>query len=215
MDIAKPAMQPKGDYFDAGLKNQVITFQKKWNHPLADGKVGPGTRDRLVRALLERFDASVFRRLRATGDGKPIAFVSYAWSDGEKVDKVDQWLRNHGVSVLRDREEFVAGKTLHDNISTAVARADKIVVFYSKNSKTRDWPQFERAIAEQVEQHTNESVLVYVRLDDAPLPLPDSHRLAIDAVAVPLRVVGQQLLRAIAGEKLTPPVIVIDEDAPI
>jgi hypothetical protein len=152
---------------------------------------------------------------RRTKIKPPTVFISYAWADSGKVDKIDQWLRNHGLSVLRDREVFVAGKTLNDNIRTAVARADKIIVCYSEHSRARDWPQFERAIADQVEQHMSMAVLVYVRLDNTPLPLNDPTRLAIHAVDVPLRTVGQQLLHAVTGAKIPPPTIIIDENAPI
>jgi hypothetical protein len=215
LEISPPTKQGNPKHFDAGLKQQVASFQKEFGHPITDGKVGPRTRDRLVRAVLDRLDAIVFRRLQRNEHEKPTAFLSYAWADGEKVDKVDQWLRTHGISVLRDREEFVAGKTLSDNIRAAVARADKIVVFYSEHSRTRDWPHFERDIAEEVEQHTGSSLIVYVRLDDTSLPQPDSNGLAINAVGVPLKAVGEQLLRAITGSQIAPPVVMLDEDAPI
>jgi hypothetical protein len=202
------------ELFDHDLEKQVKTFQKRWNHPIVDGKVGPNTRSRLVRVLLAQFDVSAFRRLKRNEDDKPTVFVSYAWADSERVDKLDQWLRNHGVRVLRDRDAFVAGETLNDNIRAAVARADKVIVCYSKHS-SRDWPQFERAIAEQVEKRMNTAILIYVRLDDTPLPPHDPTRLAIEAVRDPLRIVGLRLLHAVTGNQIPPPMIEIDENAPI
>jgi hypothetical protein len=202
------------EFFDPDLEKQVKAFQKKWQHPIVDGKVGPNTRSRLVRALLDKFDVSVFGRLKKNEDDKPTVFISYAWADSERVDKLDQWLRNHGLRVLRDRETFVAGATLNDNIRAAIGRADKVIVCHSKHS-SRDWPQFERAIADQVEKRMKTSVLIYVRLDDTPLPSHDPTRLAIDAVGVPLRTVGLHLLRAVTGAQIPPPTIEIDENEPI
>lgn len=203
------------EFFDHNLEKQVKAFQRQSNHPMDDGKVGPGTRSRLVRILLAQFDVNVFLvRLKKNEDDQPTVFISYAWTDSERVDKLDQWLRNHGVRVLRDRELFVAGKTLNDNIRAAIARADKVIVCYSKHS-SRDWPQFERAIADQVEKRMNTTVLIYVRLDDTALPLHDPTRLAIEAVGVPLRTVGLRLLHAVTGAKIPPPTIEIDENAPM
>jgi hypothetical protein len=164
--------------------------------------------------LLAQFDVNVFARLKKNEDDQPTVFISYAWADSERVDKLDQWLRNHGLRVLRDREVFVAGEMLNDNIRAAIGRADKVIVCYSKHS-SRDWPQFERAIADQVEKRMNTAVLIYVRLDDTPLPLHDPKRLAIEAVGVPLRTVGLHLLHAVTGAQIPPPTIEIDENPPI
>lgn len=59
--------------------------------------------------------------------------MSYAWCDSSKVDKVDQWLRNYGVRVLRDREVFVAGSSLDENTQFAVAPA--AAVEYTRNHR--------------------------------------------------------------------------------
>jgi hypothetical protein len=214
--VPRPPTSSKSsfEFFDPDLEKQVKAFQRKWHNPIVDGKVGPNTRSLLVRALLAQFEVRVFGRLKKNEDDKPTVFVSYAWADSERVDKLDQWLRNHGLRVLRDREVFVAGETLNDNIRAAIGRADKVIVCYSEHS-SRDWLQFERAIADQVEKRMNTAVLIYVRLDDTAPPSHDPTRLAIEAAGVSLRIVGQRLLHAVTGEQIQPPTIEIDENAPI
>jgi TIR domain/Putative peptidoglycan binding domain len=204
------------DIYDDELKDAVRTFQIQYNHRVADGLVGPGTRQRLVSELLHRFEPSIFNRLRRPeGRQQPSVFLSYAWADGPKVDKLDQWLRDHGVSVVRDRDFFVAGVTVEENIAQALSVADKIVAVFSVNSRDRDWPHLERSLAEHVEARLGSSMLIYLRLDDAPLPSYDSTRIAITAEGHSLKEVGEQLLHAIAGGPLVPPHYHYDEDQPL
>ena len=53
--------------------------------------------------------------------------------------------------------------------------SDKVIAVYSENSKSRDWPTFEHQIAEQVEKQLDVSMLIYLRLDGAPLEAHDPH----------------------------------------
>jgi hypothetical protein len=62
-----------------------------------------------------------------------------------------QWLRDHGIRVVRNCQFFVAGATIEGNIVRAVAHSDKILAIPSRTSRDRDWPRFERQLAEQVE----------------------------------------------------------------
>jgi TIR domain len=74
-------------------------------------------------------------------------FLSYARYDSSGVDKLDQWLRDRGVRVIRDIDSFTAGSNIKDDIWTSILAADKVVAVYSQQSKTRDWPSFEHQIA--------------------------------------------------------------------
>jgi peptidoglycan hydrolase-like protein with peptidoglycan-binding domain len=53
-----------GFQYDETLREQVKQFQQKYGHPLADGRVGPNTRRRLVDVLLEAIGDSLWERLR-------------------------------------------------------------------------------------------------------------------------------------------------------
>lgn len=174
--------------FDEPLKAAVREFQLKYHHRVADGLVGPGTRSRLTAEILHVMDPSIFRRLhRPEQRNRPSVFLSYAWSDSEWVNKLDQWLRDHGVQVIRDKDSFKAGESIQENIARAISIADKIVAILSRNSRNRDWPNLERSLAEQLESRIEASVLIYLLLDDTTLPAHDSTRVAISAPGVPLK----------------------------
>jgi hypothetical protein len=206
------------DVFDAELENSVRAFQEQYNHRSKDGLVGPGTRRKLISVLLSinDNDPEIFRRLRnPEPTAGPCVFLSYSGKDSVAVDRLDQWLRNNGVSVIRDRNEFRAGITIEENIRRSIARADRVVVVYSANSASRDWPRLERAIAEELETYAQTSILIYLNLDGHPLPQHDAHRLAILAKDRPLKEVGQQLLQAVQEGAFQPPQYEVNEDEPL
>jgi hypothetical protein len=202
--------------YDTALKEAVRTFQTKYGHRVADGLVGPGTRERLVSELLHRFSPSIFARLRRPEAwSRPSVFISYASADRERVNKIDQWLRDHGLRVVRDCQFFVAGNTIQENIIRALSQSDKILAVLSKNSRDRDWPRLERELAEQVETRLGAPVLVYLCLDDAALPAHDSTRLAILAKDKTLKQVGEEILHAVAGIPIPQWQYAYDENKPL
>jgi hypothetical protein len=204
------------ELFDETLTRAVRDFQVRYHHRVADGAVGPGTRERLVSELLHRFSPSIFDRLHRTEGGeRPSVFISYAWADTERVNKLDQWLRDNGVQVVRDSQFFIAGASIQENIAMALASADKILAVFSRASRDRDWPRLERALAEQVEARLGMPILIYLRIDDAELPAHDPTRLAIVAKDQPLREVGEQVLRAVTGRSMRAPTYAYDENQPL
>jgi hypothetical protein len=152
---------------------------------------------------------------RPEGWNRPAVFISYASADRDRVNKLDQWMRDHGLVVIRDCQFFVAGATIQDNINRAVATSDKIVAVLSKNSRDRDWPRLEREFAEQVEARLNEPVLIYLCLDDTALPAHDSTRLAIKAKGKTLKHVGEEVMNAVAGVPIPQWEYEYDEEKPI
>jgi TIR domain len=128
---------------------------------------------------------------------------------------LDQWLRDKGIRVIRDESSFQAGTTIPDSIRRAVAEADKVVVIFSGHSRNRDWPRLERAIAEEVEARIGVPILIYVCLDDSPLPKHDDKRIAIKAKKQPLKVVGEKILHALMGSGLPLKRYEYDENQPL
>jgi hypothetical protein len=189
------------ELFDAGLEQLVKELQDEFRHRVSDGVVGPGTRRLIVSNLLGRFDATIFRRyLRPETARTPSVFLSYARQDKDKVAKLSQWLRDHNVRVSVDADSFVPGETIPDSIGRAVAEADKVVAVLSGNSRDRDWPRFERAIAERLEASLKgERVLIYLRLDATPLHDHDAARIAIEGDRKPLKQIGNEILTALSG----------------
>ncbi len=186
------------ELFDAELERHVKALQDHFRHRVSDGAVGPGTRRLIISNLLGRFDASIFKRFATTETARfPSVFMSYARQDKVKVDKLVQWLRDHGVNVIVDTDSFIAGETIHDSIRRAVADADKVVAVLSANSRNRDWPQVETAIAEQLESTLREPILIYLRLDATPLHAHDVGRIAIECDQKPLRQIGDEILAAL------------------
>lgn len=201
--LARSKLDTSSDEFDNELEHAVKEFQRENRHRVVDGRVGPGTRALITRLLLARFDASIFLRLSdPRGQGIVSVFISYAWADTDTVNKIDQWLRDNGVRVIRDKTWFFAGMSIPDNIRYAIAHSDRIICMYSVHSKDRDWPRLERQIAEQVEQRIGAPILIYVNLDGTKLPQHDPNRISIIAKGRRLEDVGYDLLHAISGKEL-------------
>jgi TIR domain len=216
LDIESPAASVDDDLYDESLRGAVRAFQVTYGHRVKDGFVGPDTREHIVSELLRRYSPSIFARLsRPEAWDRLSVFISYASADIDTVNKIDQWLRDHGLRVLRDCQFFVAGSTIRDNIVTALAHSDKILAVFSKNSRDRDWPRLERELGEQVEAIVGAPILIYLCIDDAALPAHDSARLAILAKGKTLKQVGEEVLHAVAGVPLQQSQYAYDENEPL
>jgi hypothetical protein len=197
IDVEDPGSDDQ--LFDAGLESGVKRAQAELRHGAVDGTVGPGTRRLLVWTLLLRHPPTIFARFKRPQPGLT-AFLSYSSKDATRVDELEQWLKHSDVRVIRYTTDFTAGATISDNIRTAVAQADKVVVVHSADSDKRDWVRLERAFAEEVERGLGPStpkVLIYLCLDDTPLPEHDCTRVAILAKGRQIAEYGDDLLRAL------------------
>ena len=202
--------------YDKVLSEAVRAFQARFGHRVSDGLTGPGTRKRLVSELFHRFTPSIFARLRRPETwSQRSVFISYSSVDRDRVNKIDQWLRDNGIRVVRDCQFFMAGTTIQENIVRAVAHSDKILAILSSSSSGRDWPRFERELAEQVESKLGSPVLIYLCLDDIELPAHDSTRLAIQSKGKTLKQVGQEILHAVADIPIPQWEYSYDENEPI
>jgi hypothetical protein len=67
-------------------------------------------------------------------------------------------------------------------------------------------------VAEQVEARGGQALLIYLVLDDTPLPSHDPHRLAVKAKGKSLKQVGGELLHGIIGSRSHVPRYEYDED---
>ena len=208
---------PDADRFDADLQQQVKAFQERFQHRVTDGEVGPGTRRLITKLLLEEGNTSIFERYRKPENTRlPCIFISYSWGDQDKVQKLVQWLRDHEVNVILDADSFLVGERVDESIRRAVAEADKVLAVFSKNSRDRRWPQFEREIAEQLESSLfGQKLLIYLCLDDTPLPQHDNERIAIAGGQKPLKSIGNKILQALTGSASPMPRVPYDEDEPL
>lgn len=202
-----------GSRFDEQLEKCVLRFQKAHKHNVTDGQVGPRTRRRLTTVLLSQAGISPFQRMDdpAPSQSKRV-FLSYAWGDGEVVDKLEQWLIRNGITVLRDKWSFPPGNQLPEMIRAKILESDKVIAVYSQRSKGRDWPAFEIRLAEERERG-GQTVLIYLVLDETPLPEPDPNRIAVLAKGRTFGEVGEELLHGInEGGKQRPQVEVSDDE---
>jgi hypothetical protein len=201
--------------FDSQLAEAVERFQKDTGHRNVDGRIGPGTRARLVSRILQNLGASKFDDLDPSEAIRiSTVFLSYAWVDTSRVNKLDQWLQDHGIRVIRDANSFKAGSDISAEIQKSVLSADKVIAVYSEQSKTRDWPSFEHQIAEHIESVLNIAVLIYLCVDDTPLKVHDPNRIAIQAKGKMLKEIGSEIQKAL-GMPVEPMRFEYDEDAPL
>jgi hypothetical protein len=203
------------ELYDEQLSEAVKRFQQEKGHRSTDGRIGPGTRSRLVSEVLQVSGVSGFAELDASEFVRvPTVFLSYAWADAPRVDKLDQWLRDHGTRVIRDLWDFAPGSQIPDNIWKSILSADKVIAVYSEKSKNRDWPSFELQIAEQVERSIGAQLLIYLRLDKTSLKAHDPHRIAIEAQGKTLKQIGLDIQKAL-GKVVKRPRCKYDENAPL
>ena len=203
---------PSGDTFTPALASEVERFQEDMHHKRPDGRVGRGTRRLLVDELLEREGGRFFREdLKPTFPSFHRVFLSYAWADSARVDLLDQWLRDHGLSVSRDIRDFEAGQELQDEITTNLNFSDRAVAVVTASSRVRDWPTFERFVAAKIEELRGERCLIYLLLDNAEPPKHDSGRINVVGTGRPLKEIGEAILRSVTGSGANPPTYVYDD----
>lgn len=201
--------------YDQHLSDAVMRFQKQVAHRSVDGGIGPGTRARLIENILHEFGAQKFLELDNSEVVRtPTVFFSYAWHDTLRVNKLEQWLRDNGISVIRDKCCFKPGTRIPDNVWASVLASDKVIAVYTKESKTRDWPIFEQEIAERVERILNSPILVYLILDDVPLKASDPDRIAIHGQNKILRDIGLDIQKAL-NMRVPYPRYEYDENEPL
>jgi hypothetical protein len=203
-----------GRRYDGKLRDAVLRFQQDEDHRNKDGLFGPGTRRRLAQVLARKIGWRAISELSdLPGDVVPSVFISYARADSAKVDKVDQWLLDRGIRVRRDIRDFYPGQQLPDAIKDAIVSVDKVIVVHSENSLDKEWTKYELGVAETREQSGEvRNFIIYLVLDDSPLPTHDQHRIAVIGTGKTLLEVGEQLLRGILGTRARVPRIAFDEN---
>lgn len=140
-----------GPKYDKELKEAIREFQESRDHENVDEWFGPGTRRLLTKVLYQNYGDRAFNDLKKPEKiGSLEVFISYAWADSDIAFQFDQYLRDRNIKVKIDTGEFLPGQQIPESIRNAIIGVDKVLVFYSENSKNRDWPSFERRIAEEI-----------------------------------------------------------------
>jgi len=206
---------PETDRLNQTVSDELRRFQLDYGHRNSDGKFGPGTRSLLVEKTLDVLGPDFFASMPQAFPSFYRVFISYAWDDTPKVNKLDQWLRDRGVLVTRDIRDFNAGQKLPDEIRKHLHGSDRACIVHTATSLSRDWPAFERIVAQEVESLRGLPCLIYLLLDDTKPPKYDPHRIYIDAATRPLKDIGADLLRSLTGQGEEPTRSYYDENAPL
>lgn len=130
-------------------------------------------------------------------------FISYAWANDEVVLAIDEWLRNKGLRTKLDKRDFFAGSRIRDEIMRVMQDCEVILIFHSRQSVEKPWPEFEREFAIDLamtakQQGREPPRIIYVVIDDAPLPnISEANRLAIIAKGKRFELVCEEIYHSI------------------
>ncbi len=130
-------------------------------------------------------------------------FISYTWANDEVVMAIDQWLRNKGLNTRLDKRDFFGGSRIRDEIMRVMQECEVILIFYSKESAAKPWPQFEREYAGDLEMNAKQEGkqaprIVYIVTDNIPLPnISEKNRLAIMAKGKRFELVCEEIYHSI------------------
>jgi hypothetical protein len=125
-----------------------------------------------------KYGAQFMSKSEASSDGVlniPTVFISYAWANEDVVLAIDQWLRLKGINARIDRRDFFAGSKIRDEILRIMSECNVVIIFYSKESNDKPWPEFEREMAADLEMAARQEKkkpprIIYIVIDDTPLP---------------------------------------------
>ncbi len=165
-----------GDGFDADLENGIVSFQKEYKHNVVDGQVGPGTRARLARVLLEQVGENAFIRMEDPAPLPPKklrVFLCHSSSDKDTVRQLYRQLRREGLDPWLDEEKLLPGQNWRVEIEQAVRSAHVIVVCLSKTSVNKEgFVQREISVALDTaeEKPVGTIFVIPARLEDCMVP---------------------------------------------
>jgi len=114
-------------------------------------------------------------------------FISYAWANDQVVEAMDAWMRAKGLVTKLDKRDFFAGARIRDEILRVMKDCDVILIFHSKDSAEKPWPEYERELAGDLAMSAKKDGrqpprTIYIVLDDVGLPnVSEENKIAIIA----------------------------------
>ncbi len=99
-----------------------------------------------------------------------LIFVSHAGHDSQIASELAQDLRNAGHDALVDTKELGLGDDSIDFMNDGIARANAVIILYSRHSAAAKWQRLEinAALWNEVEQSGGNCIIL--RLDDTAVP---------------------------------------------
>ena len=130
-------------------------------------------------------------------------FISYAWANDDVVLAIDTWLRSKRLQTKLDKRDFFAGSRIRDEIVRVMSECQVILIFHSKDSADKPWPEFERELAADIEMDAKKKKsepprIIYTIIDETPLPsISEKNRIAIVAKGKRFEYVCEEIYHAI------------------
>jgi hypothetical protein len=99
-----------------------------------------------------------------------LIFVSHAGADSKIASELAQDLRNAGHDALVDTKELGLGDDSIDFMNEGIAKANAVIILYSRQTAAAKWQRLEinAALWNEVEQSGGNCIVL--RLDDTPIP---------------------------------------------
>ena len=85
--------------------------------------------------------------LEKVSGNRNLCFISYAWANDDVVLAIDAWLMRKRIITKLDKCDFFAGSHIRDEIIRVMKDCDTVLIFRSKDSVDKPWPDFERELA--------------------------------------------------------------------
>ncbi|MBF0507854.1 MAG: TIR domain-containing protein [Deltaproteobacteria bacterium] len=130
-------------------------------------------------------------------------FVCYAWANDDVVLAVDAWLHQKGLRTKLDKRDFFAGARIRDEIMRVMKECETILIFHSKKSADKPWPEFERELAADLEMAAKKEgrqppQIIYVLIDDVSLPnVSEANKIAVVAKGKRFELVCEEIYHSI------------------
>lgn len=135
---------------------------------LIDGAAEKGIPQHSLVSAIRRAVADL---VAASGERRPVVFLSHAHTDKPVVRQVAEGLKHHGIDVWIDEAELSLGDSLVNRIERGLDSADFVAFFLSRASVKSQWARQELnvAISRQV-SGDRRAIVIPILLDDSEIP---------------------------------------------
>lgn len=155
-----------------GHQSKAIAFEDSqfFNHPERQQVVGFFTGDRLIefrplewetfaRQLSEAYESSGRRKLQAapaaghSSEKRPLAFISYASENRDRVEELMVKLQARGIDVWQDRQDLRAGQDWNRNLTRVIRKVvDYVIVMQTAEMLSQTEGVFHEEISQALQR---------------------------------------------------------------
>lgn len=152
--------------FDKRL--EIVEYTKDQNHT----QVTEFLRELIVQVGREHKEVEPYPGI---GPGQLKIFLSGSFKDQDSLSHIADFLRENGYSPWLANEEIKPGEALTQKISTAIEKADCMIIVFSKNSIQSEWVRYETlsALVRELENKMFIIPIVIGHVNNLPMYLMD------------------------------------------